>query len=160
MSTNERDYDRVWDLLEKIGMPMLTNWDGQKLHSRPMSAYSDREAQAIYFLFDARQHKDEEVTAFPLVNLAFADTSGQKYVSLSGKAEVLNDRAKIKELFSTPAKAWWQSPDDPNIRIMRVIPEEAQFWNSPGTVASYIKIVFAAMTGTLPDIGDRAKVTM
>ena len=37
---------------------------------------------------------------------------------LTGTAVVSNDRAKIKELFSTPAKAWWESADDPNIRVL------------------------------------------
>ena len=161
MSTSmQTDQARVWDLIEKITIPMLVTWDGKKLHSRPMAAYANREDGSIYFLFDTRQHKDQEVEAYPEVNLAFADTSGQKYVSVSGSADVLNDRAKIKELFSTPAKAWWQTPDDPNIRILRIAPVEAQYWDAPGTTLSYVKIMLAAVTGSRPDLGGKAKVTM
>jgi len=159
-TSKDADHERVWDLMEKIAFPMLATWDGTKLHSRPMAATVKRDEERIYFLFDVRQHKEEEVAAFPQVNLAFADTDDQKYVSVSGTADVLSDRAKIGELFSTPAKAWWKSPDDPNIRILRVTPNEAQFWDSPGTVTSYVKIVFAAMTGTLPDLGANTRVRM
>jgi hypothetical protein len=64
-----------------------------------MSAYLERESNTIYFLTDARRHKDEEIARNPAINLSFADASAQKYVSLTGTAVVSNDRAKIKELF-------------------------------------------------------------
>lgn len=41
----------------------------------------------------------------PEVCLAFADSKGQKYLSISGTAEIPNDREKIQELWATPAKA-------------------------------------------------------
>ena len=66
-----------------------------------MSAYLERENNAIYFLTDARRHKDEEIARNPNVNLSFADAGDQKYVSVTGTAVVSNDRAKIKQLFST-----------------------------------------------------------
>ena len=104
---NARDVDRAWELMKKIGFAMLVTRDGDKLRARPMSAYLERENNAIYFLTDARRHKDEEIARNPGINLSFADAGDQKYVSVTGTAVVSNDRAKIKELFSTPAKAWW-----------------------------------------------------
>ena len=112
-----RDTDRAWELMEKIGFTMLVTQDGDKLRSRPMAAYVDRAEHAVYFLSDARRHKDEEIQQNPNVNLAFADASDQKYVSVSGTATVSNDREKIKQLFTTTAKAWWDSAEDPNIRV-------------------------------------------
>src|SRR4051794_41870236 len=94
------------------------------------------------------------------VNLSFANAGSQKYVSISGSAVVSNDRAKIKELFSTPAKAWWDSADDPNIRVLKIAPEDAEFWDSPGTVISYVKMAAAAVTGTRPEIGENRKVAI
>ena len=63
--------------------------------------YLERENNAIYFLTDARRHKDDEIARNPNVNLSFADAGDQKYVSVSGTAVVSNDRARIKQLFST-----------------------------------------------------------
>uniref|UniRef100_UPI0037DA4679 pyridoxamine 5'-phosphate oxidase family protein n=1 Tax=Tardiphaga sp. TaxID=1926292 RepID=UPI0037DA4679 len=91
---NARDTDRAWELMKKIGFAMLVTQDGSKLRARPMSAYVDREADAVYFLSDARQHKDDEIRQNPNVNLSFADAGDQKYVSVSGTASVSNDRAK------------------------------------------------------------------
>jgi general stress protein 26 len=154
------DIDRVWELMKKISICMLASWDGHELHARPMGAYVRREDDAIYFLTDARHHKDQDIARYPKVCLAFADTSGQKYVSLAGVAGVSSDRGKIRELWGTPAKAWWDSADDPNIRILKVTPEEAQYWDSPGTAVSYVKMAAAALTGSRPDMGEKGKVAM
>ena len=158
--TSADGVERAWTLMEKIGFAMLVTLDGEKLRARPMSADVRREENAIYFLADARRHKDEEIARHPEVNLSFADTGGQKYVSVSGKAAVSNDRARIKEMFTTPAKAWWGSAEDPNIRILKVTPEDAEFWDAPGKVISTIKMAAAAATGSRPDLGDNRKVAM
>jgi general stress protein 26 len=157
---NARDVERAWELMKKIGFAMLVTRDGDRLRARPMSAYLERDSNTIYFLTDARRHKDEEIARNPGINLSFADASAQKYVSLTGTAAVSNDRTKIKELFSTPAKAWWESADDPNIRVLKVTPDDAEYWDSPGTVVSYVKMAAAAVTGARPDIGENRKVSM
>ncbi len=152
--------DRVWKLMEKIGFCMLATRDDEDIRSRPMAAHVEREENMIYFLTDVESHKDTEIDNAPNVCLAFADASAQKYVSVSGAASVSNDRAKIKELWSTPAKAWWKSADDPSIRVLKVTPNDAQYWDSPGTIVSYVKMIAAAMTDARPEIGDSAKVDM
>jgi len=154
------DIDRVWELMKKIGFAMLVTRDGDKLRARPMSAYLVRDENVIYFLTDARRHMDEEIARNPQVNLSFANAGSQKYVSISGSAVISNDRAKIKQLFSTPAKAWWDSAEDPNIRVLKITPEDAEFWDSPGTLTSYVKMAAAAITGARPDLGDHHKVAL
>lgn len=155
-----RDTDRAWEMMKKIGFAMLVTRDGDKLRARPMSAYLERESNAIYFLTDARRPKDEEIARDPNINLSFANAGDQKYVSVTGTAVVSNDRARIKQLFSTPAKAWWDSAEDPNIRVLKITPDDAEFWDSPGSVISYVKMAAAAVTGTCPDLGDNRKVAM
>ncbi|WP_159012123.1 pyridoxamine 5'-phosphate oxidase family protein [Bradyrhizobium sp. S69] len=157
---NARDVDRAWELMKKIGFAMLVTHDGDKLRARPMSAFLERENNAIYFLTDGRRHKDEEIARNPGINLSFANASDQKYVSVTGTAVVSNDRAKIKQLFSTPAKAWWDSAEDPNIRVLKIVPDDAEFWDTPGSVISYVKMATAAVTGSRPEIGDNRKVTL
>ena len=78
------DSDRVWELMEKISICMLTTHDGEKLRSRPMAAFVRRDEGTVYFLGDAKHHKDEEIEHNPNVGLAFAD--GQKFVSVTGHA--------------------------------------------------------------------------
>jgi len=160
MTDHHDDHAKVWQLVEKIGFCMLTTQNGSELRARPMSAYSAEMENAIYFLTDVASHKDEEISRYPNVCLAFADSKGQKYVSISGAAEIQNDREKVKDLWATPAKAWWDSPEDPSIRILKVTPSSAEYWDSPGTVISYIKMAAAAVSSTRPDMGKNAKVGM
>ena len=157
---NAGDVGHAWDLMDKIGFAMLVTRDGEKLRARPMSAQSDRSANTIFMLTDVKNHKDEEIAKNPHVNLSFADASAQKYVSVSGIASVSNDRAKIKELFSVGAKAWWDSAEDPDIRVLKIMPDGAEYWDSPGTIISYVKMAAAAATNTRPDLGENKKVAM
>lgn len=154
------DIERVWKLMQKIGFCMLATHDGKLIRGRPMAAHGVREEDCVYFLTDANSHKDEEIKRDPTVALFFADTSGQNYVSVSGEATVSNDRAKIKELWSTPAKAWWDDPEDPSIRVLKVVPHDAQYWDGPGTIMAYAKMAAAAVSSSRPDMGDHAKVRM
>ena len=160
MAHAEDDQSKVWALAEKIGFCMLTTQSGGDLRSRPMSAYAERSDNAFYFLTDVASHKDEEIARYPAVCLAFADPKGQTYLSVSGTAEIQNDREKIRDLWATPAKAWWDNPDDPSIRILKVTPTSAEYWDSPGTVISYVKMAAAAVSNTRPDMGENVKVGM
>jgi general stress protein 26 len=160
MAHIEDEHEKVWDLAEKIGFCMLTTQSGTDLRARPMAAYAERLENAFYFLTDVASHKDEEIARYPNVCLAFADSKGQKYVSISATAEVQNDREKIRDLWATPAKAWWDSPEDPSIRVLKITPSAAEYWDSPGTFISYIKMAAAAVSSSKPDMGDNAKVQM
>jgi general stress protein 26 len=154
----DTDIDRVWDMMKSITICFLSTRDGEEIRARPMSAYVRREENAVYFIADARQHKDEEIQQYPNVSLAFA--KGHDYVAMTGRASVSNDRAKIKQLFGPEARAWWDSPDDPNIRILKVTPHDAEYWDNPGKVVSTVKMAVAAVTGERPDLGTNRKVAM
>jgi general stress protein 26 len=154
------DTDRVWELMKKIGICMLASWDGQELQARPMGAYIQPDEHAVFFLADARHHKEDDIKRYGKVCLAFSDTGAQNYVSVAGEAEVVVDRAKIGELWGIPAKAWWKSPDDPNIRLLKVTPVDAQYWDAPGSTVAYVKMATAALTGSRPSMGENRKVKM
>lgn len=154
------DVERVWEMIEDIGICMLVSRDGADLRARPMAAYFDRDTHEIFFLTDADSHKKEELERDPHVALTFADTDDQAYLCVTGMAAVSNDRERIRELWSTPAKAWWDSPDDPSIRILKVTPKDAQYWDSPGTVVSYIKMAAAAVSSSRPAMGENRKVDL
>jgi general stress protein 26 len=156
----DNDVDRVWDLMESVRFCMLSTWNGQELRSRPMGAFVRRNDNAIWFFTDQRAHKDEEIRDYPQVNVAFADPGAQTYVAVSGSAHMSDDRAKIRELWSIPTRFWWDGPDDPDIRLIKVTPHSAEFWDSPGNLISSLKVTFGLLTGTHPKSGERGKVAM
>ena len=156
----QTDPEQVWELMTSISFCMLSNWDGEKIHSRPMGAQVRPQENAIYFFTDDRAHKDDEIHRYPKVCLAFADPHGQKYVSVSGSAEVCRDQKKIEELWGVPAKVWWKTPDNPHLRLIKVTPEQAEYWDAPGNVISSLKVAFALVRGTYPAAGKHEKVTL
>ncbi len=157
---DQDDVDRVWKLMEKINICMLASKDGEKIRSRPMGAKPRQSANVIYFLTDARGHKDEEHGQDSHVCLSFAQPGDGKFLTVSGRAQVLNDRALINELWDTAAEAWWSGPDDPVVRVIAVTPEQAEFWEGPHGIAATFAMVLAAATAGPPVLGDQRKVDL
>jgi general stress protein 26 len=105
----DSDIERVWRLMEEVRVCMLSTWEGRRIHSRPMCAFPRREEDVIYFFSEDGARKNEEISRHPKVSLTFADTRGQKYVALSGMAQVASDRAKMRELWRAGEKIWWET---------------------------------------------------
>ncbi|MCW5718495.1 MAG: pyridoxamine 5'-phosphate oxidase family protein [Bauldia sp.] len=80
------------------------------------------------------------------------------YVTIEGRAVVANDRAKIKELWTPFARAWWESADDPDIRVLTVTPAKAEIWEGPNKLVAAAIMLTAAVTGAKPPVGDHGKV--
>jgi len=152
--------ERAWDLAEKIRVCNFNTWNGSELHSRPMDAKIDRDGDAIHFLTDVESYKVEELEKFPQVTLSFADPGSYKFVTMTGAATILNDRAMIRELWDDSNKLWWDSAEDPRIRLITFAPDDAEIWDSPNKVVSGIKMLTAAVTGAKPRLGDHAKVSL
>jgi len=160
--SQRHDQDRVWDLIDTIKFAMLVTHDGEgdELRARPMHAHGKREDDAIYFLTDRRHQKDDEIQINDNICLAFADTGGQRYLSVTGTATVLDDRALVHDLWDASNKAFWDDENDPDIRVLRVRPSMAEFWDNPGRVVTSVKMVAAALTGAKLEFGENRKVVL
>ena len=147
--TVQGSVDCVWSLMEAIKIAMVITHDGpgDHLRARPMAAHPAREENAIYFLTDVAAGKISEINHNDNVCLAFADVAGQRFVSVTGEASVSSDRDKIRQLWSINEKAFWSDDADPAIRVLRVAPDNAEYWQSPGTVVSAVRMIVAGLTG-------------
>jgi general stress protein 26 len=159
---SESDLDRIWEIMEDIAVCMVTTHAGGSMRSRPMHAIPDRDDGAIYFVTDTRGAKDDEIAAAPDVCLAFADIGDNTYLSITGRAEMIRDLAKAEELWSTEAQAWWpRGPRDPAVRVLRVVPEQAEYWDTRGnSITVALKLMAARVTGQEPDLGESKKVSV
>jgi len=159
---SETDLDRVWEIMEDISVCMVTTHAGGQMRSRPMHAIPDRDENAVYFITDTRGAKDDEIAAAPDVCLAFADIGDNTYLSITGTAETVRDPDKAEEFWSTEAQAWWpRGPRDPAVRVLRVAPEQAEYWDTRGnSVTVALKLMAARMSGRQPDLGTNRKVNV
>jgi general stress protein 26 len=111
----------AWSLMQEIKVPMVVTHDGDKdrMRARPMAAHLDPDANAIFFLTDAQAAKDKEIDLSDNVCLVFSDIGKQHHVSLTGRAELSDDMAKIKQLLSSLDSAFWTDENDPSIRCSK-----------------------------------------
>jgi general stress protein 26 len=156
------DIDTVWDIAESIKICMLTTVASRQLRSRPMHAVPDRDQGCLWFITDHRGAKEEEIKGAPEVCLAFADTHSNTYLSMTGRAEMLNDSSKACELWSAEAQAWWpKGAADPDVRVLHVVPENAEYWDTRGnSIVVALKLAAARLSGRPPDLGENKKVSL
>lgn len=165
MSAPERradDLQKVRELVKEIDFCMLTTVDENgDLHSRPMSVNGDIDPNGdIWFFTNASSHKVSEIARLPKVNVSFADPENQHYVSITGMAQLVRDRRKIEELWKPEFKMWFpEGKDDPEIALLRVSLEKAEYWDSPtSTIAYVMNFVTSVVTGKEADYGENKKL--
>ena len=162
--TRENDLQKLRELVKEIDFCMFTTVDESgDLHSRPMSSNGDIDANGdIWFFTTASSHKVSEIAKLPKVNVSFADPDNQRYVSVSGTAQLVRDPAKIDELWRPEFKIWFpQGKDDPEIALLRVSLERAEYWDSPSSTLGYaLSFVSSLVTGKEADLGENRKLDL
>jgi general stress protein 26 len=153
--------DRVWDIIEKVGVGMLTTHASRGLRARPVEARPDRAQGLIWFVTDVRGSKDDEIESNPDIGLIFIDRDDKAYLSLTCRSAVLRDHAKAAQIWKSTDNMWWHGPGDPNVRVLRVEPILAELWDGPAStfVAAY-EFAKARITGEKPNLGENRKITV
>ena len=155
------DTAKFWTMIDDIRVAMLTTETSNGLESRPMSAYVDKAANAIWFITRLDSSKTDEIKDDAHVNLAFADAKANSYVSVTGTARVVRDPAKTKELWNPFAEAWLpEGPEAPTVGLIHVTPEHATLWDSPGKLATLIRVAAANITQSPPKTDQVKHVTL
>ena len=57
--------ERVWDIIENVGVCMLTTQAAGRLRARPIEARPDRKAGLIFAVTDVHSAKQDEIEATP-----------------------------------------------------------------------------------------------
>ena len=159
--TDPDHHARVWDIIEHVGVCMLTTRFDGGLRARPVEARPDREAGIIWFVTDMRSGKEHEIEAGHDVGLVFIDPAAKAYLSITARAEVLFDHAQAAAIWKATDSAWWHGPDDPNVCVLRVTPVTAELWDGPASKAEAIyEFAMSRLTGEPPNLGENRKVTV
>ncbi len=107
--------EELYDLIKDVKICMMTTVEPDgSLHSRPMYCMDADDAGDLWFFTKLSSPKVTEISKDGQVNLGYANPSKQDYVSVSGRAEIVRDRAKINEKWSEPC-----APGSPKARTTR-----------------------------------------
>ena len=162
--TRSQSLEKLRELIKEIDFCMLTTIDEDgDPHSRPMSSNGDIDANGdLWFFTSASSHKVDEVVRSPKVNVSFADPDNQRYVSVTGMAQLIRDREKIDELWRPEFKMWFpKGKDDPEVALLCVSLEKGEYWDSPSsTIGFALSFVSSVITGKQPDFGENKKVDL
>ena len=155
------DLGKLVELLEDVRFTMFTTRVDGRLHARPMTTMAADTSGSLWFFISSDASTLDEIGADPSVGLAYADNGKGTYVSVAGDAAVVDDRAKVEELWNPAFKAWFKGPDDSSLRLVEVRIAGAEYWDSPDSrVVRLIGIVAAAVTGDEYDAGEQGKIEL
>ena len=152
---------QLWDRISDVRPTMMTTVEADgTLRARPMWTQGDSFDGSLWFFTADDAPKAEELERNPHVCLAYGKPDDDLFVSVSGRAAVVNDRGKIDELWNNFAEAWFpEGKDDPHLALIRVDVEQAQYWEDrKPRLLQFAEVAAALITRTPPKSGDEKKL--
>ena len=154
--SNAEGLKKLKELAEDIKTCMFcTRIDRMPVETRPMATQEVDDNGNIWFISSADSHKNMELEDNDEVQLIYAKNSDAHFLSIYGHATILKDQAKIDELWTKWADAWFEKgKKDPNVTLISVKPTQVYYWDTKdGKMISLIKIAVSALTGKSSDGG-------
>ena len=147
--TRSEGIEKIAELIKDLRIAMLVTLDEQGAGRGRVIGVTG------YWLLVTRQcsvsvtsGKVHDVVNNPRVNVVYANSSAESYLSVSGHASIVDDRYRMRDLWTPFLRAWFENADDPDLRLLRVDVEDAEYWDTPGgKIASLISLVKGAITG-------------
>jgi general stress protein 26 len=152
------------ELIDGIKVAMLTTIAANgELVSRPLQT-RDREFDGdLWFMTSVDSGKVDELIANPHVNIAYADPEHDRYVSITGAAQLVRDRRRIHALWNEALDPLYfkNGRDDPDIALIQVHAHTAEAWCAGNnTVSRLFNFVRARLTGDPAALGRHAHVEL
>ena len=133
----------------------VTKLSDTPLSSRPMATQKVDDDGNIWFLSNKDSDKNMDIQADQRVQLFYSSHSSYEYLSIYGTAEIIFDKEKIHEMWTSFAKAWFPGGEnDPAASLIKVIPEDGYYWDTKSNkIVSLFKIAKSIVTGNTDDNG-------
>jgi general stress protein 26 len=156
------EMNRLAELVEHSRIAMMTTADANgSLRSRPLATLQMDSQGTLWFFTSLTSPKVEEVDQHRQVNLSYANPEEMDYVSISGRATVVRDREKMRQLWTAWVQPWFPNGvEDPDLALLAVQVEQAEYWDAPGSkVGRMFGLVRAMRSGDTGALGEDVKVT-
>jgi general stress protein 26 len=129
-SWRAEDAREVAELIKDIDICMFVTRSNGSVRGRPMSNNGKVEFDGDNWFFSYRDSgKVAEIEADPTVELAYIATDRGTWVSVEGRAEVVEDDARKRELWEEDLEDWFQGgPDDDRIVLLKVRADRIHAW--------------------------------
>lgn len=151
---------RLKELVESIRVGLLTSVDlNGLLHTRPVETLRCDTDGTLWFFTDHQSPKAQELSHDMRVSVGYSDPAKKAYVVVAGHARILRDKALAAELWTFAQRAWYpKGLEDEHLSILRVTPDRAEYWETPGKASYLLAAVKAAATGKIATVGRDRKL--
>ena len=142
------ELQRFLGLVKKFDTAMLVTHTPQgECRARPMAIADVEENGELWFVSRRQDPKVAEIAANERVLVVMQGSSA--YLSISGHADTIKERARIESLWSPTWKVWFKDKDDPSLMLIHVQPHEIEFWDQGGVegVKYLLRAAAALVTG-------------
>ncbi|MBY0496172.1 MAG: pyridoxamine 5'-phosphate oxidase family protein [Cyanobacteria bacterium] len=125
---------KVRELLAGLPIAFMVTVLAGELTARPIGVVGgdhDDFDGSLWFITDKRSRKVQAIESGAMTTLMFQNDKEGNYLHLKGRAAVVEDRAKLEELYTTLQRTWFpKGLDDPDITLLRFDAVEANYWDS------------------------------
>ena len=149
--SKQEQMDKIQAMVKDIKYTMMTTRTSEDhLHSCPMNTTETSiGAKEIWFIGHTPSETVENIKTNPEVNLAYVSQDDKNYLSITGTAELLEDKEKLNELWSVMYNAYFEKgKEDPSVQLIKVTPHGAEYWANGNPITSAFKMTAAAVTET------------
>ncbi len=117
-------------MIQDIPVAMLTTTGMGRLRSRPMVTQRVPFDGHLWFLTTRATGMTGEIRDRQSVHVTFVSPGDSRYVWTSGTATLIDDRAKVQELWHPGYQPWCPGgAADPSVTLIKVRVEEAGYWD-------------------------------
>ena len=144
----------IWPKIQRAHIGMFTTQDEHgHLISHPMTNQHVDQNGILWFFASAQSEIAHNISLNPAVNVSFARADENLYVSVSGRAEEVKDRQKIRELWTSELGTWFpDGEDDPHLSMIKVSVHAAEYWDAEANkMLELFKLAKALVTGDPPE---------
>jgi general stress protein 26 len=149
----QSDRDKVWDLIKHARTALLvTVGENDALEARPMGCLQTAFDGTLWFLTFRHSSKLHQISRDDRVLVAYVNPERYEYVAVSGRARIVDDRQKLKELWTEGLRVWFpKGPNDPELALLAIDVEKADYWANPASAITYaLAYMKARVSGESP----------
>ena len=154
--------ERLWKEIDEARFGMLGLVGGEPHHMQPMSCFTDRSANTVWFYSNRNTDLARETAGGHDVMLCVMAKDQEFQACLHGRLTLSHDRAKIDEYWSPFVSAWFpEGKDDPDLTLLKMELSDARVWASRRGPFNYpFQVAKANATHTLPDVSGKADLDL
>ncbi|PRD48681.1 pyridoxamine 5'-phosphate oxidase family protein [Sphingobacterium haloxyli] len=161
---NQEAIDKLKKIVDETDIGMLGTYPkgSEYIHAVPMSRQEVDQEGNIWFLFSSESETYQHLQNTAKVSLLFSDVRNYSFLSINGTAEISQDTTQIEKYWNKMVEGWFdRGKEDPRIRVLKVVPNEAHYWDTKSNkLVTFFKVAARAVTGKNIETGEQGDLNL